>query len=79
MKSLWQSGLAVSWSLEKVSRVYSIRAYTANSIPDALYTPALGPDRDGWAFLIKRVSLLLLSSVSKHPRCVANILFVRLE
>lgn len=44
--------------------------HPANPLLDVLYAPALGPDRDSWMFLIKRASLLLLSSVSKHPQCV---------
>ena len=53
--------------------------HAVNPIPDVLYAPALGPDRESWVFLIKRVSLLLLSTVSKHPRCVASILPMRLK
>ncbi|KAF9647283.1 HECT-domain-containing protein [Thelephora ganbajun] len=34
---------------------------------NVLYAPVLGPDHDSWVFLIKRVSLLLLSSISKRP------------
>lgn len=40
----------------------------------SLYAPALGADRDSWLFLIKRASLLILSSVSKDPLCVVEAL-----
>jgi len=55
----------------------AFRAHGANTALDVLYVPALGPDRDSWAFLIKRTSLLLLSAVSKHPRCVTSALPLR--
>jgi hypothetical protein len=45
-----------------------------NPALDSLYGPALGADRDSWLFLIRRVSLLLLSSVSKYPLCVVEAL-----
>ena len=48
------------------------RVHGGNPILDVLYAPALGPDRDSWVFLIKRTSLLLLSAVSKHPRCATG-------
>ena len=54
-----------------------LRVHTANPVLDILYAPALGPDRDSWVFLIKRVSLLLLSSVSNYPRCVAKLQLTR--
>ena len=50
------------------------RVSETNSILDILYAPALGADRDSWVFLIKRVSRLLLSSVSKHPWCAIHLL-----
>ena len=53
------------------------RAHGAKHTLDALYAPAIGPDRDSWAFLIKRTSLLLLSAVSKHPRCVTSAIPLR--
>jgi hypothetical protein len=65
-------------SQEKVGEMLSV-ARTTDLLSGVLYAPALGPDRDSWVFLIKRVSLLLLSSISKHPRCVANALPMRLE
>lgn len=52
---------------------------TAKLALDALYAPALGPDRDSWLFLIKRISLLLLSSISKHPWCVIDVISTLLE
>jgi ubiquitin-protein ligase E3 C len=51
----------------------SFRLRTVKPVPDVLYAPALGSDRDSWVFLIKRVSLLLLASVSEHPRCVDKV------
>ena len=56
-----------------------LHARAANPTSDVLYTPALGPDRDSWLFLIKRVSLLLLSSVSKHPWCELTSYLYNLE
>lgn len=49
------------------------RLHTVEPLPDVLYGPALGPDRDSWMFLIKGVSLLLLASISKHPLCVDKV------
>lgn len=51
----------------------------ANIALGTLFAPALGPDRDSWVFLIKRISLLLLSSVSKHPWCVVDATSMLLE
>jgi hypothetical protein len=63
----------------KVSVTSRVSRAAANPILDVLFAPALGPDGESWVFLIKRVSVLLLSSISKYPRCVDKVQPMRSE
>ena len=63
----------------KASVTSHVSRTVANPILDVLFAPAIGPDGESWVFLIKRVSILLLSSVSKYPRCVDKVQPIRSE